>query len=243
MIVYPAIDLRGGQAVRLVEGDFDRETAFDADPAEAARRWADAGAEWLHVVDLDGARAGEPVNGDAIRRIRRAIDIPMQLGGGLRMREHLDAAIDLGIDRVILGTAAIANHDLVRDAVLAYGNRVAVGLDARNGHLAAAGWLEQTDVSATRLAEKLRELGVQHFIVTDISRDGTLTGPNLGQLAEMVDILGHGVIASGGVGTVDDVGRIAETGADGAIIGRALYDGRVRLDDAIDLARRWQHEL
>lgn len=243
MIVYPAIDLRGGQCVRLVEGDFDRETAFDADPAEAARRWADAGAEWLHVVDLDGARTGKPVNGEAIRRIRQAIAIPMQLGGGLRRREHLDAAIDLGIDRVILGTAAIADHDLVRDAVATYGDHVAVGLDARNGHLAAAGWLEQTDVSAILLAERLRELGVQHFIVTDIARDGTLKGPNLGQLAEMVDVLGTGVIASGGVGTVDDIGRIAETGADGAIVGRALYDGRVNLANAIDRARRWQHEL
>ncbi|MGI9252602.1 MAG: 1-(5-phosphoribosyl)-5-[(5-phosphoribosylamino)methylideneamino]imidazole-4-carboxamide isomerase [Thermomicrobiales bacterium] len=242
MIVYPAIDLRGGQCVRLVEGDFDRETAFDADPAEAAKRWADAGAEWLHVVDLDGARTGEPVNGDAIRRIRHAIDIPIQLGGGLRMRKHLDAALDLGIDRVILGTAAIADHALVREAVGAYGDRVAVGLDARDGMLAAAGWLEQTDVSAIRLAELLREIGVQHFIVTDISRDGTLKGPNLGQLAELVEILGHGVIASGGVGTIDDIGRIAETGADGSIVGRALYDGRVRLEDAIDRGRRWQHE-
>ncbi|MFM9106764.1 MAG: 1-(5-phosphoribosyl)-5-[(5-phosphoribosylamino)methylideneamino]imidazole-4-carboxamide isomerase [Chloroflexota bacterium] len=243
MIVYPAIDLRGGQCVRLVEGDFGRETAFDADPGEAAMRWAAAGAEWLHVVDLDGARAGEPANLAAIRRIREAVSIPVQLGGGLRRREHLEAAFALGIDRVILGTAAIADHALVEDAVLAHGGRVAVGLDARDGHLAAAGWLEQTDVSAIRLAELLRGLGVEHFIVTDIARDGTLKGPNLGQLAEMVDVLGSGVIASGGVGTLDDIGRIAETGADGAIVGRALYDGRVRLEDAIGLARRWQHDL
>ena len=243
MIVYPAIDLRGGQCVRLVEGDFDRETAFDADPGEAARRWADAGAEWLHVVDLDGARAGEPVNGEAIRRIRRAIDIPIQLGGGLRMREHLESAFDLGIDRAILGTAAISDHTLVADAVRTWGERIAVGLDSRDGLLAAAGWLEQTDVHAVLLAERLRDLGVRTFIVTDIARDGTLKGPNLGHLAEMVETLGFGVIASGGVGTADDLSRIAETGADGAIVGRALYDGRVRLDEAIDRARRWQHDL
>jgi phosphoribosylformimino-5-aminoimidazole carboxamide ribotide isomerase len=242
VIVYPAIDLRGGRCVRLVEGDFNRETAFDADPADAARRWAAAGAEWLHVVDLDGALAGEPVNVDAIHRIREAIDIPMQLGGGLRERGHLDAAIGLGIDRVILGTAAIANHALVEEAVAAFGDRVAVGLDARDGRLAAGGWLEQTDVTALALAGRLREIGVQTFIVTDISRDGTLKGPNLSQLSEMVDLLGTGVIASGGVGTLDDIGRIAQTGVDGAIVGRALYDGRVRLEDALDRARRWQHE-
>lgn len=243
MIVYPAIDLRGGRCVRLVEGDFSRETEFDADPADAARRWAAAGAEWLHVVDLDGALAGEPVNVDAIRRIREAIEIPMQLGGGLRERAHLDAAFAMGVSRVILGTAAISNHRLVEEAVAAYGDRVAVGLDARDGRLAAGGWLEQTDVKATELAERLREAGVRHFIATDIARDGTLSGPNLSSLSELVELLGSGVIASGGVGTTDDITRIAETGADGAIVGRALYDGRVRLEDAIARARRWQHDL
>ncbi len=243
MIVYPAIDLRGGRCVRLVEGDFARETEYDADPAEAAKRWAAGGAEWLHVVDLDGAVVGEPVNREAIRRIRDAVEIPIQLGGGLRLPEHLDAAFGLGVNRVILGTAALGDARLVHEAVGKYGDAVAVALDARDGKLAAAGWLEQTESLATEVAERLRASGVAHFICTDIARDGTLAGPNLSSLGEMVTLLGHGVIASGGVGTVDDIGRVAELGVDGVIVGRALYDGRVDLRDALDRAKRWQHEL
>lgn len=243
MIIYPAIDLRGGRCVRLIEGDFTRETAYDADPAEAAGRWQAGGAEWLHVVDLDGARAGEPVNLDAIRRIRDAVRVPIQLGGGLRSTEHVAAAFDLGIERVILGTAALGDARLVHDAVRDHGSKVAVALDARDGRLAASAWLEQTHALATEVAERLREAGVVHFIHTDIARDGTLSGPNVSALGEMVELLGHGVIASGGVGTVDDIGRVAALRADGIIVGRALYDGRVSMSDALDRARRWQHDL
>ncbi len=186
---------------------------------------------------------GEPVNRDAILRIRQAVAIPIQLGGGLRLPEHLDAAFGLGIDRVILGTAALGDARLVHEAVGTHGDAVAVALDARDGKLAAAGWLEQTDALATDVAQQLREAGVAHFICTDIARDGTLSGPNLSSLGEMVSLLKHGVIASGGVGTVDDIGRVAELGVDGVIVGRALYDGRVSLDAALDRAQRWQHEL
>jgi phosphoribosylformimino-5-aminoimidazole carboxamide ribotide isomerase len=237
MIVYPAIDIRGGRCVRLVEGDFDRETAFDADPADAARRWHSAGAEWLHVVDLDGAVQGEPVNSDAIRRIRQAVSIPIQLGGGLRSEEHISAAFDLGIDRVILGTAALRTPDLVARIAARWSDRLAVGLDARDGRLAAAGWLDQTDATVEEVASRLRQTGVHAFIFTDIRRDGTLTGPNLPALSTLVSLLGRGVIASGGIGTIEDVTNVALTGADGVIIGRALYDGRLDLAAAISATR------
>ena len=235
MIIYPAIDLRGGRCVRLVEGDFNRETQYDADPAAAARRWAEAGAEWLHVVDLDGAVAGRPTNLEAIARIRESVSIPIQLGGGLREPEHLRIAFDLGMNRVILGTAALTSPELVTQAVAMYGDAVAVGLDARNGRLAAAGWLEQTDALATEVAARLRTAGVQHFIATDIARDGTLQGPNLASLNELQALLGHGVIASGGVGTLDDLLALNTAGVAGAIVGRAIYDGRVDLAEAISL--------
>ena len=236
MIVYPAIDLRAGRCVRLVEGDFARETAYDADPAEAARRWEAAGAEWLHVVDLDGAVVGEPVNLDAIRRIRRAVGIPIQLGGGLRLPEHLAAAFDLGIDRAILGTVALEDPALVAEAVATHGEGIAVALDARDGRLAAQGWLAQTDALAMEVATRLRAAGVATFIATDIARDGTLAGPNLASLAELVGLLGRGVIASGGVGSVADVRAAAKVGVDGVVVGRAIYDGRVDLAEAIATA-------
>ena len=233
MIVYPAIDIRAGRCVRLVEGDFDRETTFDADPADAARRWADAGAHWLHVVDLDGAVVGEPVNTDALLRIRHAVDAKIQLGGGLRMEEHLAAAFDHGVDRVVLGTAALRDPDLVASAVERWGDQIAVGLDARDGKLAADGWLDQTDVPAIETALRLQSAGVRRFVFTDIRRDGTLTGPNLPALRDLVAALHAQVIASGGVGSPDHIGQVADTGAAGVIVGRAIYDGRVDLAAAI----------
>ena len=236
MIVYPAIDIRGGRCVRLVEGDFARETAFDADPVDAAVRWAAAGADWLHVVDLDGSVAGYPVNLRTIRRIRAAVPLPIQLGGGLRDEDHLAAAFDLGIDRVVVGTAALRSRDLVDRAVARWGERIAIGLDARDGLLAAAGWIEQTDVSAIEAAQQYHATGVRHVIFTDIRRDGTLTGPNLPALCSVIEAFGSGVVASGGVGRLADVAAIKATGAAGVIIGRALYDGRVDLADAIATA-------
>lgn len=237
MIIYPAIDLRGGRCVRLVEGDFARETVFDADPAAAARRWADAGAEWLHVVDLDGSVAGEPVNADAIAAIRAAIDIPIQLGGGLRTLAHLEAAFAAGITRAILGTSALQEPEMMATAIDRWGGAIAVALDARDGKLATRGWLDQSDALAIDVARSLAAKGAQHFIYTDIRRDGTLTGPNLESLAELIAAVDAGVIASGGVGTLADIAAARDTGASGAIVGRALYDGRVDLAEAIALAR------
>lgn len=233
MIVYPAIDLRNGRCVRLVEGDFARETVFDADPVDAALRWTAAGADWLHVVDLDGAVAGEPVNTDAIRRIRAAVNIPIQLGGGLRREEHLVATFDSGIDRAVLGTAILRSPALISSAVDRWGERIAVALDARNGRLATAGWLEQTETLAEEVAVRLHADGVRRIIFTDIARDGTLIGPNILALRSLIDIVDLAVIASGGVGSLADVVAIAETGADGVVVGRAIYDGRLRLSEAI----------
>ena len=237
MIIYPANDLRDGRCVRLVEGDFSRETVFDADPAAVARRWAEAGAEWLHVVDLDGAVAGRPVNLAAIEAIRAAVDIPIQLGGGLRSLDNLEDAFSAGISRTILGTVALEIPELVAAAVERWGEAIAVGLDARDGKLATRGWLDQSDALAVDVAKALQDVGVRHFIFTDIRRDGTLTGPNLESLGELISAINADVIASGGVGRLADIEAAREAGAAGAIVGRALYDGRVDLAEAIALAR------
>jgi phosphoribosylformimino-5-aminoimidazole carboxamide ribotide isomerase len=233
MILYPAIDIRGGQAVRLREGDFARETVFDADPTDAAQRWAAAGAEWIHIVDLDGARTGAPVNMDAIRAIRRRVAVKLQLGGGLRKLDHIAAALDLGIDRVVLGSVALSAPELIRQAITRYGAAIAVGLDARNGKLAANGWLEQSDTDAIDVAQQLAAAGVETFVFTDIHRDGKLQGPNIDALQAMIDAIPAKIIASGGVSSITDLEGIQQTGAAGAIIGRALYDGRVDLAEAL----------
>lgn len=237
MIVFPAIDIRNGSCVRLIEGDFSRETVFDADPVDAAKRWAEAGAEWTHVVDLDGSVAGQPVNLASIERIRAAVGVRLQLGGGIRSLAHVESAFASGIDRVVLGTSVVQNRSFVEEAAARWPGRIVVGLDARHGLLATRGWLDQTEIKAIDAAMALRQAGVGVFIFTDITRDGTLRGPNLEALAELRDALGRGLIASGGVGTIGDVRALAMTGVDGVIIGRALYDGRVNLADAIVAAQ------
>ena len=236
MIVYPAIDIRGGQAVRLIEGDYDQETVYDADPVDAARRWADAGAEWIHIVDLDGARDGIRGNSQAISRIRAAVPVKLELGGGLRTMEDIRAVADLGINRMVLGSAAIDNPTLVLEAVHSFGDRIAVGLDARDGKLAANGWLEQTETHAVDAARRFAEAGVRHFIFTDIRRDGKLIGPNLDALRHIINSVQANVIASGGIGTNEDIRAVRETGAAGVIIGAALYKGTVDLANALRIS-------
>jgi phosphoribosylformimino-5-aminoimidazole carboxamide ribotide isomerase len=238
MILYPAIDIRGGRCVRLVEGDFDRETSYDSDPSLAARRWVEAGAEWLHVVDLDGAVEGKPINGQAIAQIRAAVDVPIQLGGGLRQLTDLEDAFSAGVNRAILGTVALRDPELVISAVARWGDRIAVALDARDGRLATDGWLGQTDVRAVEVAQRLAQSRVRHFVYTDIRRDGTLTGPNLQGLSELIDQIDADVIASGGIASLEDITAVATIGANGAIIGRALYDGRIDLAEAVALVGR-----
>jgi phosphoribosylformimino-5-aminoimidazole carboxamide ribotide isomerase len=238
MILYPAIDIRGGRCVRLIEGDFDRETTYDSDPSSAARRWVEAGAEWLHVVDLDGAVEGRPINGRAIAQIRAAVDVPIQLGGGLRLLTDVEDAFSAGVDRVILGTIALQDPELVISAVARWDDRIAVALDARDGRLATDGWLGQSDARAVDVAQRLARSQVRHFIYTDIRRDGTLTGPNVQGLNELIEQVDADVIASGGIASLDDIKAVATVGASGAIIGRALYDGRIDLAEAVALFGR-----
>jgi phosphoribosylformimino-5-aminoimidazole carboxamide ribotide isomerase len=238
MILYPAIDIRGGRCVRLIEGDFDRETAYDSDPSLAARRWVEAGADWLHIVDLDGAVEGRPINREAVAQIRSSVDVSIQLGGGLRQLTDLEDAFAAGVDRAILGTVALRDPKLVISAVARWGDRIAVALDARDGRLATDGWLGQTDTSAVEMARRLAQRRVRHFVYTDIRRDGTLAGPNLDGLIELVAKVDADVIASGGIASLEDLRAVAAAGATGAIIGRALYDGRVDLADAVALFRR-----
>ena len=236
MIIYPAIDLRAGKAVRLVEGDFDRETVFDADPVEAARRWQDAGAEWIHLVDLDGARDGVRANVEVIGRIRAAVTTRLQLGGGMRDLASLTGAHHAGIDRMVIGSAAVSNPEFVPTAVAEFGDAIAVGIDARNGQVATQGWIEQTTISALDLARTVADQGVRHIIFTDIARDGRLQGPNLDALRELIAATPVRIIASGGVSTLDDVAAIRAVGADGAIIGAALYHRHIALADALQVA-------
>lgn len=237
MILFPAIDIRGGRCVRLIEGDFDRETVFGDDPAEMAAQWESQGAEWIHIVDLDGARDGLPRNASAVRAIRNRVSIPVQVGGGIRSEEDVERYLESGIDRVVLGTIAIYEPELIEHIAGRWGNRIAVGLDARNGKLAGSGWIDQTEASALKTALDLRARGVGTFIYTDITRDGTLIGPNLTEITNMVRALDHGVIASGGVSRQEDLVGIRQTGAAGVIVGRALYDGRVSMAEALAATR------
>lgn len=233
MIIYPAIDIRGGKAVRLVEGDYDRETVFDADPLDAALRWQAEGAEWIHIVDLDGARDGIRANTDVIARIRGEVTLPIQLGGGLRTLEDIEEVASLGIDRMVIGSAAVTNPNLVTDAITIYGERVAVGLDARNGMLATHGWKEQSTVSAIDAGIRFAEMGVQHIVFTDIGRDGKLEGPNISALVDITQTVKANVIASGGISSLNDIQAVKRTRAAGVIIGAALYHQRVTLPEAI----------
>lgn len=236
MILYPAIDLKDGQCVRLLRGDMDAATVFGDDPAAQARAFEKAGAEWLHLVDLNGAFAGHPVNGAAVAAILSAVDLPVQLGGGIRDIATVEHWLSAGVARVILGTVAVEEPDIVREAAQRFPGQVAVGLDARGGKVATRGWAETTDMNATDLARAFEDAGVAAIIYTDIDRDGAMAGPNIAAteaLARAVDIP---VIASGGVSSVDDLAALKATGViAGAISGRALYDGAIDLAQALEM--------
>jgi phosphoribosylformimino-5-aminoimidazole carboxamide ribotide isomerase len=236
MLILPAIDLRGGQCVRLRQGDYAQETVFDADPAAVARRWADQGAAWLHLVDLDGAREGRPINGDSVRRIIAAAGLPCQLGGGLRTEAHLEEALGWGVTRVILGTRALQDPEWCRTMCRRFPGRVALGLDARNGLVAAEGWLQTSQRSALDLARAAADWPPAAIIYTDIHRDGMMQGPNVdATVALAAAVAPVPVIASGGVTSLDDVARLAGRGLAGCIIGRSLYEGRIDLKEALAL--------
>ncbi|MEI8307672.1 MAG: 1-(5-phosphoribosyl)-5-[(5-phosphoribosylamino)methylideneamino]imidazole-4-carboxamide isomerase [Chloroflexales bacterium] len=233
MELIPAIDLKDGRCVRLYQGDFAQATVYGDDPVAMARRWADLGATRLHVVDLDGAKSGRPVNTDAILGIVRALKIPVQLGGGLRREEDIVAALAMGVDRVILGTAAVEHADLVARMAARFGDQIIVGVDARNGLVATDGWTSTADVRATDLVDRVAALGVRRVIYTDISRDGTLTEPNFAALAELIRPDGPAIIASGGIAVTEHLLRLAKTGAEAAIVGKALYTGAIDLEQAL----------
>ena len=233
MEIIPAIDIKDGKCVRLYQGDFARATVYDEDPAAVARRWVEQGARMLHVVDLDGARAGRPINTAVIGAIMRAVDVPVQLGGGLRDEPGVRAALDLGVTRVILGTAAVLEPELIARLIDRYGAALAVGVDARAGLVATAGWTETAQLRATELVDRMAALGVQRIIYTDIARDGTLSEPNYAATAALVRPGGPAIIASGGVGSVEHLLRLATTGVEAAIVGRALYTGDLRLHEAL----------
>jgi phosphoribosylformimino-5-aminoimidazole carboxamide ribotide isomerase len=238
VLILPAIDLRGGQCVRLQQGDYARETVFGADPAAMARRWVEQGAAYLHLVDLDGAREGRPVNGDSIRAIVKAAGVPCQLGGGLRSDAHVEEALGWGVSRVVVGTRALRDPEWCRSLCQRYPERIAVGIDARDGLVAVAGWIEASERSALEFARQCGRWGAAAIVYTDISRDGMLEGPNVEATAEVASACGIPVIASGGVTTLDDVDRLAQRGLYGCIIGRALYEGRIDLAASVALAQR-----
>ena len=244
LTLYPAIDVRDGRAVRLLQGDYERETRYDADPVDAARRWVEGGATIIHVVDLDGARGGAPVNLDVVARIAAAITVPVQLGGGLRDREAVEAAFAAGVHRAVLGTSAQRDPDLLSSLAESYGDRIVASVDARGAHVAVAGWEEATSTAVDAAIRDLGARGVSRFVYTPVEVDGTLEGPGLNRLEPILAACaetGSELIYSGGVGTLDDLVELASIGTgslSGVIVGRALYERRFTVAEALDALAR-----
>jgi phosphoribosylformimino-5-aminoimidazole carboxamide ribotide isomerase len=235
LILYPAIDIRDGKAVRLIQGDYERETAYDDDPVVAARRWVDGGARWLHVVDLDGARAGEPVNLEHVRRIVAAVNVPVQLGGGLRDSKKVEQAISSGAERVVLGTAAVRDPEMAAAIAAAHGERVVASVDSRSGKVAAEGWTEASDLGTVEVMAALAERGITRFVYTPVDVDGLMEGPDLDSLREAAGSIQGELIYSGGIGSLEDLRAVAALGLEnlgGVIVGRALYEGRFNVAEA-----------
>jgi phosphoribosylformimino-5-aminoimidazole carboxamide ribotide isomerase len=235
VILYPAIDVRGGQTVRLLRGDYGNETVYDADPAEAARRWVGDGAEFLHVVDLDGARSGRPLNLDAVERIAAAVDVPVQAGGGLRDADAIAALFDVGAERVVLGTAALRDPDLLRAALQDHGDRIVAAVDSRFGQVALQGWTEGGETDPAEAITELSGQGVGRFVFTPIDVDGTMEGPDTQQLRRAAGATEAELIYAGGVGSLDHLRSLAAAAPPnlgGVIVGRALYEGRVSVAEA-----------
>ena len=238
MILLPAIDILDGKAVRLARGDFAQQTTYDSDPLEAARRWVDDGARTLHIVDLDGARTGTPANLQHVERITRTLEVPVQLGGGLRTLAALGAAASSGAARLIVGTAALRDHEFLEQALARYGERLVVSLDARGGRLAAAGWTEDTELQVTAVRDELQRRGVRRFVFSSIERDGMLSGPDIDGARAFADGLQGSFVYSGGIGELADLGAVAElrlTEIEGVIVGRAIYERRFGVGEAQQL--------
>ncbi len=238
MILFPAIDLKDGKAVRLLRGEMDSATVFNESPADQARAFAGQGFEWLHLVDLNGAFEGRPVNAAAVEAILAAVDLPVQLGGGIRDLVTIERWLDLGVRRVILGTVAVKNPDLVRDACRRFPGQVVLGIDARGGRVAVEGWAEVSEITAIELAQRFEDAGAAAIVYTDIDRDGALQGANVAATRALAEAVATPVIASGGVASLDDIAAfhaIADSGIEGVISGRALYDGRIDPASALAL--------
>ncbi|MDY6892860.1 MAG: 1-(5-phosphoribosyl)-5-[(5-phosphoribosylamino)methylideneamino]imidazole-4-carboxamide isomerase [Chloroflexota bacterium] len=238
MEIIPAIDLRNGKCVRLYQGDYDKETIFSNDPVSMALRWQSEGAKRLHLVDLDGAAKGELCNLDAIKSITAAIEIPVEVGGGIRGLEAIEHLLKTGVRRAILGTVAVENPTLVEEACRMFGEHIVIGIDARDGLVATRGWLQKSTVSSSELACRMIDLGARRFIYTDISRDGTLTSPNFDAVADFLSQVSVPVIAAGGISSIEHLVRLATIGVEGAIVGRAIYTGDVNLKEAVDSMSR-----
>ena len=234
MILLPAIDIRGGRAVRLLQGDYERETVYDAEPAEAARRWSEQGARYLHVVDLDGAREGAPANLAAVSAITAAVDCPVQVGGGLRDAESVTAALDAGAERVVIGTAALRDPEFLDRMLAAHGERIVVAVDGRAGRVSVEGWTETSEVPVAEAVAALADRGVHRFVFTPIEVDGTMEGPGSDQLRWVSSATAAAIVYSGGVGSLDDLRSLAREAAanvEGVIVGRALYEGRFEVSE------------
>jgi phosphoribosylformimino-5-aminoimidazole carboxamide ribotide isomerase len=233
MQIYPAIDIRGGQCVRLRQGDYQQETVFGADPAEMATRWVEQGATYLHLVDLDGAKQGQPINGASVRAIVKAVRVPCQLGGGLRTEDHIREALSWGVARVIMGTKALQSPTWLEEMSRKFPQQIVLGIDAKAGKVATQGWLEVSEISALDLARSCERLPLAGIVYTDISRDGMMQGANVPAMAEMAGAVELPVIASGGVTTLEDVRRLQAHGLAGCIIGRSLYEGQLILREVV----------
>ncbi|MSV24303.1 1-(5-phosphoribosyl)-5-[(5-phosphoribosylamino)methylideneamino]imidazole-4-carboxamide isomerase [Selenomonas sp. WCA-380-WT-3B 3/] len=241
MLIFPAIDIRGGKCVRLLKGDFNQETVFSDRPEEMARQWEKQGAEYLHLVDLDGARAGHPENLETVKRILDSVSIPVELGGGIRTMENIDTVLSLGVQRVILGSVAVKDPELVRQACKKYQERIVVGIDAKDGIVAVDGWGVSGNVDVTTLAKEMKKAGVKTIIYTDISRDGTLKGINVKATAELARESGVRIVASGGVKSTTDIEALKpyeKDGIEGVIVGKSIYMGTLDLQQAIEIAAK-----
>lgn len=235
MRIYPAIDIKDGKCVRLSQGCFDKVTVYGENPVEIAKQWVKEGASFIHLVDLDGALLGEQANKKVIKEIAQSVGIPIQTGGGIRSIDTIKDRLSLGVDRVIIGTAAVKNPDLVREAIMTFGaNKIIIGIDAKDGRVAVEGWEEVSSLSAVDLCLQMKEIGVKTIIYTDISKDGMLCGVNIEATKELIDKTGMEIIASGGVANLSDLEKVSVIGVEGVIIGKALYQGSVDLKQAIE---------
>lgn len=239
MKLYPAIDLKDGQCVRLLQGDYNEVTVYGNHPGEMAKRWESLGGDFLHIVDLDGAKAGKGINEAAICEIVKAVNIPIELGGGIRTLEDIKLQLDRGVNRVILGSAAIKNKALVKEAIETFGaEKIVVGVDAKGGMVAVEGWLEVTDTTALAFCKELEKMGVQTVIYTDIAKDGMMQGPNIEETKKLVDETNLQIVASGGVSSLEDLKALEQIGVHGAIIGKAIYTGAIQLEEAVALFKK-----